>query len=256
MSTLDLFRLEGKVAVVTGAGRGLGREMAIALAEAGADVAITSREMAHVEPVAEEIGKLSGRRVLPVVADVTRPDDVQRMVDTTCRELGGLDILVNNAGVNIRHLAHEYTMEEWNTIITTNVTGVFLCCQAVLPKMMAQKSGRIINIGSMMGVVGMPLRVPYSASKGAVHQMTRTLSLEVAKYGITVNAIAPGPFLTEMNRQVIDQPDVYNFFVERIPLGRWAEPNELRGVVVFLASQASNYITGSVIMVDGGWTAQ
>jgi NAD(P)-dependent dehydrogenase (short-subunit alcohol dehydrogenase family) len=230
--------------------------MAFALAEAGADVVITSRKLEHAEPVAKEIAEATGRRVMPLVMDVTNPEDVRRMQSETRDALGGLDILVNNAGVNIRHLAHEYTLEEWNTLLATNVTGVFLCCQAVLPGMMAQKSGRIINIGSMMGVVGMPLRVPYSATKGAVHQMSRTLALEVAKYGITVNTIAPGPFLTEMNRQVIDQPEVYNFFIERIPLGRWADPEELRGVVVFLASEASSYITGSTMLVDGGWTAQ
>jgi len=256
MNSLDLFRLDGKVALVTGASRGLGREIATALADAGASLAVTSRYREHIEPVAEELSQSLGRKVLPVVADVTRPDDVRRMVNETLAAFGRLDILVNNAGVNIRHLTHEYALEEWNTIVATNITGVFLCCQAVLPKMMEQKSGRIINIGSIMGAVGMAGRVPYSATKAAVHQITRTLSLEVAKFGITVNAIAPGPFLTEMNRPVIEQPEVYNYFLERIPLGRWADPKEVRGVAIFLASEASSFVTGSTIYVDGGWTAQ
>jgi NAD(P)-dependent dehydrogenase (short-subunit alcohol dehydrogenase family) len=254
MSTLDLFKLDGKVALVTGASRGLGVEMAQALVDAGAEVAVTSRNRESIIPIAEQLS-VGGRAALPVVADVTDKADVMRMVEEVIAKFGRLDILVNNAGVNIRKEFADYEIEEWEHIIDTNVIGVLSCCQAVLPQMRKQQSGRIINIGSIMGDVALPTRIPYAASKGAVHQITKGLCQEVAADGITVNSIAPGPFMTEMNKAVIDQPEVYNFFLSRIPLGRWAEPKELRGVTLFLASEASSYVTGSTIYVDGGWTS-
>ncbi len=254
MNSLDLFRLDGKVALVTGASRGLGVEMAQALVDAGADLAISSRNEESIRSIADSLST-EEHTVLPLVADVTKPDEVKAMVEAVIEKFGRLDILVNNAGVNIRRPFEEYDVSEWKTIIDTNVIGVLTCSQAVLPQMRKQKWGRIINIGSMMGTVGMPTRVPYAASKGAVHQITRTLCHEVAKDGININTIAPGPFMTEMNKAVIDQPDVYNFFINRVPLGRWAEPKELRGITLFLASEASSYVTGTTIHVDGGWTA-
>ena len=255
MNTLEMFRLDGKTAIITGASRGLGKEMAIGLGHAGANVVITGRDAATLAESAQDITAEIGRDVMTIVSDVTSKDDMLRMAAKTAERFGTIDILVNNAGTNIRRPFEEYEPEEFKTIIDTNVHGVFLCTQAVLPVMKKQSKGRIINIGSMMGVVGMPTRVPYAASKGAVHQITKVLAQEMAEFGITVNTIAPGPFMTEMNKAVLDQPEVYNFFIERIPLGHWADPEELRGVVVFFASEASSYVTGTELLVDGGWTS-
>ena len=254
MNTLDLFRLDGKVAIVTGASRGLGTQMAIALGQAGADLVITGRVEETIKEAAKEIGAETSKDVLTVAGDITNADDMARLASTVKERFGRIDVLVNNAGMNNRKPFLEYTPEEWRQIIDTNVNGLFLCTQAIAPTMIAQKSGRIINIGSIMGTIGLPTRVPYAASKGAVHQITKTLAQELAPHGVTVNTIAPGPFMTEMNKAVIDQPDVYQFFLDRIPLGHWADPSELRGPVVFLASDASSFVTGATLYVDGGWT--
>ena len=149
----------------------------------------------------------------------------------------------------------EYELSDWKKVTETNITGVFLATKAALPGMIERGWGRVINIGSIMGTIGLPTRVPYAATKGAVHQITKTLAQEVAAHGITVNTIAPGPFMTEMNQAVLDDKETYNFFIDRIPLGRWGKPEELRGVALFLASEASSFVTGSTIYVDGGWTA-
>lgn len=255
MSTLDLFRIDGKTALVTGASRGLGKEMAIGLGEAGANIVVTARTASEVEAAAEEIADVSGAEVLPVIADVTSPEDTARMITDTEERFGAVDILVNNAGMNVRHLLTEYPLDDWKKVTETNITGVFLATKAALPGMIERGWGRVINIGSIMGTIGLPTRVPYAATKGAVHQMTKTLSLEVAEHGITVNTIAPGPFMTEMNKPVMDDKETYEFFISNIPLGRWGNPEELRGTAVYLASEASSFVTGATIYVDGGWTA-
>ena len=254
--SLELFRLDDHVAIITGSSRGLGKAMAYALAGAGANVVITSRHLNEAQVVADEIKNSTGRRAVALEVDVSQQPQVERMINQTLNEFGKIDILINNAGLNIRGSIEELKMEDLTQVLNTNLIGPILCCRMVAPHMKAQKYGRVINVASMLGSVGMPNRTSYSASKGAVIQLTRTLALEWAPYNITVNAICPGPFATEMNRPLMDNPQVYQTFVSKIPLGRWGEPKEIGGVAIFLASEASSFVTGATIYVDGGYTAQ
>lgn len=256
MGILDRFKLDGRVALVTGGSKGLGEAIALGLAEAGADVVITSRHLDECRQTAERLLCATGRNLLPLQADVSKPDDVRNMVTASLERFGRLDILVNNAGVNIRKPTLELTLEEWQEVVNINLTGPFLCAQAVLPTMLKQRYGRIINISSILGAVGLAERSPYTATKGGLLNMTRAWALEYAKEGITVNAVCPGPFDTPMNRPLTQNPELYRAFLSRIPVGRWGDPVELASVIVFLASEASRFITGAAIFVDGGWTAQ
>jgi NAD(P)-dependent dehydrogenase (short-subunit alcohol dehydrogenase family) len=255
-NVLDSFRLDGKVALVTGGGRGLGRTMALALAEAGADVAIAGRTLATVEATAEELSKETGRRVQAFQADVSRQDDVTRLTAEVTAAMSAIDILVNNAGNNIRGPVQELTEADWDTVLNTNLKGPFLCAQAIGPAMAKRGWGRIINLGSILSVIAIPGRAPYASAKAGLTSLTRVLALEWAGTGVTVNAICPGPFGTEMNRALLDDPVKYAEFVRNIPLGRWGEVDELAGVAVLLASDASSFITGSSVFIDGGWTAR
>jgi NAD(P)-dependent dehydrogenase (short-subunit alcohol dehydrogenase family) len=253
---LDLFRLDGKIALVTGGARGLGLSMATALAEAGADVALVGRSLEAAQSSADGLAKATGRRVVAFPADVTRDEDVRRVVGDVEQALGPIDILVNSAGINIRGLADQLTELEWDTVIDINLKGTFFCARTVGPAMVSRGWGRVINMGSILSVIALPGRAAYASAKAGVANLTRVLALEWAGTGVTANAICPGPFATDMNRSLIDDPVKYQDVCRQIPLGRFGELHELRGAVVFLASDASSYVTGSSLFVDGGWTAR
>lgn len=253
---IKLFDLTGKSALVTGGSKGLGQAMAAGLASAGADVVVTSRHEDEAAAAAAEIAAQYGGRALGLRADVTVPDDCQAVVERALAEFGKIDILINNAGVNIRGPIETLTYEQFREVHHTNVDGVWLACRAVVPHMKQARYGRIINIASTLGVVGLENRTPYASSKGAVVQLTRTLGLELAPFGICVNAICPGPFLTPMNEPIANDEHTMKFIVGAVALGRWGQMEEIQGAAIFLASDAASYMTGSLVAVDGGWTAR
>ncbi len=256
MSILDRFKLDGRVALVTGGSRGLGETMAEGLAEAGANVAITSRNLDECQAVADRIADATSKEVLALQADVSKPDQVNNMAATVLDRFGQIDILVNNAGVNNRDSTLDLSPENWQAVLDINLSGPLYCAQAVLPNMIERQYGRIINISSIFGMVGFPTRSPYTATKGGLLNMTRCWALEYGKDGITVNALCPAQFDTPLNQPLKQNPEVYQSFIDRIPLGRWGDLPEIASTIVFLASDASSFITGAAIPLDGGWTAQ
>jgi NAD(P)-dependent dehydrogenase (short-subunit alcohol dehydrogenase family) len=252
---LDQFRLDGKVALVTGSGRGLGRAMALALAEAGADLVVTARTKKEIEETASHIRAL-GRNAVSVVCDVTKRSSVNRVVEKAQSKFGRIDILVNNAGMAIVKPFMEFEEKDWKSSMDTNLKSIFLFCQAVGPIMMRQGGGKIINITSVLGVKGRAGTVPYATSKGGVIAFTRNLAVEWAAHHIKVNAIGPGAFYTRPMKVVLDDPKLGPIRRGKIPLKRHGEPEELGPLVVYLASDASDYMTGEVIYMDGGELAK
>jgi NAD(P)-dependent dehydrogenase (short-subunit alcohol dehydrogenase family) len=249
----NMFDLSGKVAIVTGSSRGLGQYMARALARSGADVAVTSRTLASLDEVAREIREI-GREVYPHELDVRSNDSVQAMVEDTHRHFGKIDILINNAGCNVRKPAVEVTPEEWDMILETNLRGPFFMAQAVAKKMIPRRYGRIVNIGSVTSVFAYAALAPYCASRGGIKQLTMSLADDWGIYGITVNCLAPGWFKTQQTRVLYEDSSWVEYITDRIPLKRVGQPGDLDGAVVFLASDASAYVTGHTLLVDGGIT--
>ena len=248
---MSAFDLTGKVAIVTGASRGLGQTFARALARAGADLVITSRTLESLKRFQTEVESL-GRRVVPLELDVRSENSIRAMVSDAAKAYPRLDILVNNAGCNVRKRAADVTWDDWNLIVDTNLRGAFFVAQSVAAVMIPHGRGRIINIGSLTSVMGAAGLGPYGASRGGIRQLTMSLADDWGPHGITVNCLAPGWFKTDQNKVMYDDPEWVAALVDRIPVRRPGRPSDLEGPIVFLASDASEYITGQTLLVDGG----
>jgi NAD(P)-dependent dehydrogenase (short-subunit alcohol dehydrogenase family) len=250
----DLFDLSGKVALVTGGAGGIGHAQALGLADAGADVAVTSRNLKHLEEVAKEI-EAKGRKSLAVTVNVVDEKSVSNMVNNVFKVFSHIDILVNAHGLAIRRPADTFPIDEWQQVMDINTRGTFLTCQAVGRVMIKQGSGKIINVSSVRGRYGLPADyAAYCPSKGAVDTLTRTLACEWAKHNVLVNAVAPTIVETDLTRDALANPDYAKMMKSRIPLGKWAMPEDIVGATVFFASKASDFITGQILYIDGGVT--
>ena len=252
---IEQFRLDGRTAIVTGGSKGLGLAMAAGLASAGARIMLVSRRGAEVMAAADDVAATYGVDAFGYAADVTDGVQVEQLIAGAMQRWQRVDILINNAGINIRGPIDALDVSQFDEVIRTNVRGVWLMARGVTPAMKQAGYGRIINIASTLGVVGLANRTPYASSKGAVVQMTRALGLELAPFGITCNAICPGPFLTEMNIPIADTDEAKTSILGATALKRWGKLKEIQGAALYLASDASSYTTGSLLTVDGGWTA-
>ena len=247
--------LNGKVAVITGGSRGLGKAMALALAAEGVKIALAARDEEAMAQVAKLI-EAAGSEAASFRTDVTDEASVAQLAEAVLARFGGIDILINNAGINIRKNVQDFTLEEWRRVNDTNVTSVFLLCRAFVPHMKGKGYGRVINMTSIMSHVSLPERTAYSTSKAALLGMIKALALELAPDGITVNGISPGPFATEMNLPLMNDPEKNALFVSKIALGRWGKVEEIGELAVFLCSSGAGFITGTDVLIDGGWCAQ
>lgn len=253
---IGLFDLSGRVALVTGGTKGLGEAMAQGLASAGAHVVVCSRDAAQADEVAQRLAADYGVAAAGFAADVSVPDQVDRLIADVQQRFQRLDVLINNAGINIRGAIEDLTLEQFRQVQQVNVEAVWYTTRAALPLLKNSPAGRVINVASTLGVVGLANRTPYTSSKGAIVQLTRALALEVADSPVRVNAICPGPFLTPMNEPIADSEEAKRFIVGAVALGRWGHLEEIQGAAIYLASDAASFTTGSLLTVDGGWTAR